>query len=73
MACAGGGWPGSRAVDEGAGGGVCLRSSCCVCAHVGRSALNRGPSWDSIIMISMGTGRASAVQMGKSEGDSSSL
>ena len=32
MACAGGGWPGSRAADGGAGGGVWLEEQLlCVC------------------------------------------
>ena len=33
MACVGGGWPGSRAADGGAGGGVWLEEQLlCVCA-----------------------------------------
>jgi len=64
MACVGRGWPGSRAVHGGAGGGVWLEEQMlCVCG--GWSALNRGPQLGFHNDINGGQAEPSAVQMGK--------
>ena len=66
MACVGGGWPGSRALGGGAGGGVWLEEQLlCVCVGGGRAVLNRGPQLGFHNDINGGQAEPSAVQMGK--------
>ena len=64
MACVGRGWPGSRAVDGGAGGEVWLEEQM-LCARGGWSALNRGPQLGFHNDINGGQAEPSVVQMGK--------
>ena len=66
MACVGGGWPGSRAMGRGAGGGVWLEEQLlCVWKGGTRSSLNRVPQLGFHNDINEGQAEPSAVQMGK--------